>query len=104
MANHSIGTISHGTLRTPDLIGAFAFELGNIKDWRGKDYGPLLSDCQESLRNYGTDWENQEVDDALVTELFDALNDCADDGFRFGAHDGDGADFGFWAINEEEQS
>jgi len=32
----------------------------------------------------------------------DALNEYAPDGYYFGAIEGDGSDFGFWAIEDED--
>ena len=37
-------------------------------------------------------WHVSEV----LDELYQALNDEAPDGHYFGAHEGDGAEFGFW--------
>lgn len=47
------------------------------------------------------DWEDIE-DAELLSDLTDALNEIAQDVpfMRFGAHEGDGADFGFWFDRE----
>jgi len=46
-------------------------------------------------------WWESEGCAHLLEELFDALNDVADEGFYFGAHPGDGADFGFWKLEDD---
>lgn len=45
-------------------------------------------------------WDSQECHHFLWEELFDALNACAPDGFYFGAHPGNGSDYGFWEAEE----
>lgn len=40
-------------------------------------------------------WDTMEAIDFL-NELYDLLNEHAPDGCYFGAHEGDGSDFGFW--------
>lgn len=98
----SVGSISSGTLRTEDLMTAFADELERI--------APELSEIAEAravatLANAG--WlhvyESEEASD-LVDALSDALSEHAPPFCYFGASDGDGADFGFWpsmeSINE----
>jgi hypothetical protein len=36
----------------------------------------------------------------LNDEIWDAMNEIAPDGYYFGAHEGDGADYGFWFAEE----
>ncbi len=88
------GTVIHGTLRSEDLIPAFFSELlaydpdaaavilDNFPDYLGDEPDP---NCYLSE---DTNW--------LFDKLFDALNDVAPKGHYFGAHPGDGSDFGFW--------
>jgi len=100
-----IGTVSAGTLLPGDLIPAFMFELERLDgaaaaaltaqyvaegwptDANGLQFGDFITD-------------NVEIADALMVDLFDALDNCAADGVQFGSLEGDGADFGFWPIDE----
>jgi hypothetical protein len=91
----SIGSISHGTLRTPDLIEAFADELDRIETDR-KDVAEARAVL--TLINAGWTIEN-DMSDAmsdLIIALQDALSEHAPAFCYFGANEGDGSDFGFW--------
>lgn len=78
--NFFLGTVSHGTLRPEDLIEAFGAALDHMDP---ENYRALSTSISP------IDWE-------LVIEYIEALDALAPEGFYFGAHEGDGSDFGFW--------
>lgn len=94
-----IGSISHGTLRNEDLLEALSSELEwNIRRNPDMASGSKLVDEAAAMlmadADEGSEWEEQASD--LVNQLCDALNDFAPPYCYFGAHGGDGSDFGFW--------
>lgn len=105
------GTVIHGTLRPQDLIPAFMDLLHQLDVPR---YQKVLLELEEATIGVacyragyvaGIDccdddpwWESEEAAYLLNETLFDTLNEYADDGYYFGAHPGDGADFGFWRL------
>ena len=108
------GTIIHATCRPQDLIPAFLEEL-RIHDkgrsekifsgiaWRYNETDPsCISYAAEDRYVDGIEndddhpWWNSEEASWVLEELFDALNEHAPEGCYFGAHEGDGSDFGFW--------
>jgi len=99
-----IGSISTGTLRTEDLLEAFAAELDSIRG-TSKAHYQLVFDAQN--RYYLDDGRDEREEEAgeLVSELMDALNEFSPPFVYFGSHPGDGADFGYWpdadALEEE---
>jgi len=93
--NISIGTVISGTLRNEDLLKAFSFELERVAD-----YYPQLVDRANQLLEDGFG-DGEPISD-LVVELIDALNEHAPPHVYFGAHEGDGADFGWWPIGGDE--
>ena len=93
------GTISHGTLRSEDLIEAFASELACLAPSEFEGARQLLAEAQRYLD--GCPVSEDEASE-LVNDLMDALNEFAPEGMYFGAHEGDGADFGFWHVDGEE--
>lgn len=107
----SLGSISHGTLRTEDLLSAFISEL----EWqvsRNGDYfsrpenfgerdklANLIGEAQDCFSEDGNEIDADKGDEAsdLVNEtLPDVLNRFAGPYQYFGSHEGDGSDFGYW--------
>ena len=108
-ATASFGSISSGTLRTEDVLAAFADELERIiraaaancgiREPETLDQYQLVRDARALLERGSDDWTDGEREAAtrLVREgLKDALNEYAPPYCYFGARPGDGADFGFW--------
>ena len=114
------GSVCSGTHRPEDLIKAFSDELAAVKtltpalvsearawlatalDWQTTmwDAMPEVQDlCDDELDNT---WLNRGYE--LVQDLQSALNWLASEGFYFGAHHGDGADFGWWSEHSEADS
>lgn len=88
--NARFGSISSGTLRSEDLLSAFVDELRVIRGALPKDLYKALRAVHTS-NDYGSDNAH-----TLVNDLADALNELAPAYGYFGAHEGDGSDFGFW--------
>lgn len=84
-----LGSVSVGTLRTEDLLPAFE----NIFQQLGGTY---------------EDFPVGVTDEEYVENLAQRLNDLCPPFVYFGAHPGDGADFGFWpdmdSLNEAMQT
>ena len=91
-----LGSISHGTMRSEDLIPVFLDELETLAREAGEidRFTPLKEDEDEREDEQGY---------LLVDYLFDALNEYAPPFVYFGAHPGDGSDYGFWADIESAQ-
>jgi hypothetical protein len=95
----SLGSISHGTLRSEDLVPALADELRRLR-------GALPLTLAREVRafNAGKYDTDHGCDVELINDLCDALNGYAPDYCYFGAHPGDGADFGFWLCEDWQQN
>ncbi len=97
--------ISEGTLRTEDLIEAC---IPYLEEAGESDYADLLRaylyvardvDYHEAL--YEPFQEHLSM--ILNEEIFPKMEDIAPEGTYFGTMEGDGACFGFWRIQEEEE-
>lgn len=101
----TIGSISSGTLRDEDLIPSFAWELEylvksvHVTREQLKRFNALIKECDE----FDFDAEHDYDPSELTSELIDALNEIAPPYCYFGASDGDGACFGFWPIDDDDQ-
>lgn len=97
----SEGTIISGTLATQDLLRAFADEYARVLPFNGARLASEAREAADAIdANPLAQVANMTGQD-IVTELFEALETIASrEGLTFGAHDNDGADFGYWQ-NEE---
>jgi len=98
--------VSEGTLRPEDLIPAFIHALEERLDdaeAQGHNTAHMRRYIREIEERIETIPDYYETADANwdLAGLYDALNDYAPDGMYFGAHEGDGALYGFWPIEEE---
>ena len=108
MTEFQLGSISTGTLRTEDLLEAFAQTLSSLEST--KFYAEVGPDSLELY--HGSELVRQApamldaldnttaVSNPYVAEyldwLTDALQEYCPPFVYFGTHPGDGADFGFW--------
>ena len=98
-------TLIHGTHRACDLVPAFLEVIKNTPEYtqitQNNNYNlnvifdPSVGDSDER-------WESDDMCYFLNGVLFDTLNSFAPEGYYFGAHQGDGSDFGFWEIDDIE--
>ena len=94
-------SVIHGTLRACDLVPAFLEVIKNTPEYaqimQTNDsnlqviFDPSADECDDR-------WESDDMCYFLNEVLFDILYSFAPEGYYFGAHQGDGSDFGFWAI------
>jgi hypothetical protein len=82
-------------MRNEDLIPAFATALHRLVNANGHNMPAVLGEVLDLNEQY----ESEEAD-RILSDLFDALNFYAPKGHYFGAHEGDGSDYGFWAIED----
>lgn len=92
------GSVSHGTLREEDLVPAFISKLKELDPEMGARIEFFYADALEHLMQ-GRQHPDQEF---LMTRLFEELEELAPEGYYFGTIEGDGSDFGFWEIEEDE--
>ncbi len=94
-----LGTISHGTLRTEDLLGEFLSTLEYLAPTKA-------AKAQNGYRRVLRRWEEDGWDDLAVEDkenleyclegVTEALEELAPPFCYFGCCEGDGSDFGFW--------
>lgn len=102
-----IGTVVRGTLQPDDLLTAFFDRLRVLDKYRARgirrDYAQVFESlpqlrnpeailCEKESRQIAKD-----AAECLIL-LHDALEEHAPEGLFFGAHPGDGSDFGFWPV------
>lgn len=102
------GSISHGTMRPEDLIPSFFEALDEIAPDRASEIvrdEPLIPICHPLHIDWDA-WPKRHPEAAvyLLEALFDALQEYAPEGHYFGAHPGDGSDYGFWLAEEFDVS
>lgn len=103
-----MGTVSSATLSGPDLVARFSSELEWIAN--GTDaHAAVISKATKWLDAYEeanesaepSDWDKLEEEGReLVYVLQETLEELAPLGAYFGTLEGDGADFGFWIVED----
>ena len=101
MAEFQLGSISTGTLRTEDLLPAFAYTLGALAHNPISNTSVFKSESMAEIWQGAIDIINTPDDIHLdihevIDELQDALQEYCPTFVYFGTLEGDGADFGFW--------
>lgn len=97
------GSVSTGTLRAEDLLASFSSALTSLYEGAGKPIPRHIRKLLGDARRADTENEdpfNAEVVNGLIGDLMDELEHFAPDGYYFGAHPGDGADFGYWPVED----
>jgi len=97
-------TVIRATYRSQDLLPAF---LDLLRELDPVSYSAWVTSTWSIPPAYVADegdesawWESEDCSNCIET-LFDQLNACAPEGYYFGAHPGDGSDFGFWKQEED---
>ena len=90
-------SISSGTLKSTDYLPKF---LNVLKTYAPDKYDSFVKENPEV-----NDLENTDPDTLswLESDIFDLMQTIAPDGTTFGSSEGDGADFGFWSIDEKRK-
>ena len=88
-------TISWGSFRLQDLSPVFHQTIADL------GHTPVATIPAEAIANHESAW--WETADAVEVNvaLFDQLNELAPEGWHFGSHPDDGADYGFWLEEDE---
>jgi len=100
------GTLIHGTLRPQDLIPVFLDELRRLDKGAFDAYvdsNPGMLPAEIPMIAFMTPsdpWWNGEGPTWALDSLFDSLGEYSPEGHYFGAHEGDGSDFGWWEIDD----
>lgn len=89
----NFGSVSSGTMRPEDLIPTLISELKRQKPL-ARRHRRLIREINQQM-NAGDYFETEDADFDLDS-LFDALSEYAPAYFYFGAHPGDGSNYGYW--------
>lgn len=95
--NTNIGSVSCATMRPEDLIPSFLWELEH-QHARTRAHYNLCRSINARMR--ADDYFDSEDADYDLEALFDALDAYSPAYFYFGAHIGDGSDYGYWLSEE----
>lgn len=96
MPSFRLGTVSHGTMRNADLLPALAAEVDYQISHNGKVNQAWCIQLRKLVNGALAVDPESDAAPNILDELFEALDELAPPYVRFGAHEGDGSDYGFW--------
>jgi len=94
------GTVICGTIQPRDLIPAL---MAVLREHNREAYLECSAEILSNHDQFGhTDkwYETVEASDFLNETLWDYVDSLSPDGCYFGAHPGDGCNYGFWKFEE----
>lgn len=100
-----LGTLISGTMRPQDLIPVFLAALETYDPGQHEAFiSTPMTRVPAWVQDEGDDCEWWSGEDAghLLYELFEAMDNAAPLGAYFGAHEGDGSDYGYWMLEEQD--
>lgn len=101
-----IGEVSGGTHRPEDLLRVFCDEFHKycsvVPEYVIEAECWLEGDKETIYETYDDDWPWEAVGDYLVAKLIVNLNSLAPEGVYFGTCEGDGASFGWWETEDDQ--
>ncbi len=101
--NYPMGSVSTCTMRPEDLIPSFVYEIETHLR-RGdaiKGHYALIRGINARMRK--GDYYDSEDSLYDLESLFDAMGEYSAPYFYFGAHPGDGSDYGYWLCEDFQE-
>ena len=98
-----VGSVSEGTHRPEDLIPRFMRCLESVDPKHAQRLRDEYHEVFAWLADPSKPEPVDEVDWLLNERLFDVLQDYCPADHYFGSHPGDGADFGVWRLEGEDE-
>ena len=101
------GTVSSGSMREEDLISVFLEVLIELDT--DHEYESVIREGEQIMELFHYSNENwieithegwNQISLYLNEDLWNAMDSFSPEGYYFGSHPGDGADYGFWEIEE----
>ena len=109
--NIEMGSVSHGTHRPENLLSAFLFACEDFNPKAAARFNAELIElgfghsmcgvCGMGNRDKWPEGFDEDAAWEILDDMISALNDICPEGVYFGAHIGDGSDFGFWEMESE---
>ena len=98
-------TVSSDTLNMRDLLTTYADFIENNIDAQHDLAWELRHWVQQDEESHG-EWNGVAHDETahmLLDDCHNLFDDIAPEGTYFGAHEGNGSDFGFWTFQEPDE-